>query len=141
MDMSQQCALAAKVANSILGCIRKSDYRLSKVTLPLSALVMAMPGVLGPVLCFSVQGRHGQTGTSPAKVHKDGKGLEHLSYEEAGKAGTGHLGKGSWKDLINVYKQPNERRKEDRGKPFSVVSSESARGNQHKLNARNIKIY
>lgn len=130
--------MAAKVANSILGCIRKSDYRVSEVTLPLSALAMATPGVLGPVLCFSVQGSHGQTGTSPAKVHKDGKGLEHLSYEEAGKTGTGHFGEGSWKDLINVYKQPNERRKGDRGKPFSVVSSEGARGKKHKLNARNI---
>lgn len=111
------------------------------MTLPLSALVMATPGVLGLVLCFSVPGRYGQTGTNPAKIHKDGKGLEHPSYEEAWKAGTGHLREGSWKDLINVYKRPNERRKGDRGKPFSLISSESARGNQHKLNARNIKIY
>lgn len=101
--MSQQCALAAKAANSFLGCIRKSEYRLSEVILPLSALVMATPGVLGPVLCFSVQSRHGQTETSPAKVHKGGKGLEHLSSgEEAGKAGTGHLRESSWENLINV---------------------------------------
>lgn len=141
LDMSQQCASAAKVSNSILGCVRKSEYRLNEVILPLSALGMATPEVLGPVLCFPVQGRHGKTGTRPAKVHKDGKGLEHLSYEEAGKAGTCHLREGSWKNLINVHKQPNERRKEDRGKPFWVVSCESARGNQHKFTAVSIKIY
>lgn len=32
---------------------------------------MATPGVLGPVLCFPAKSRHGQTGTSPAKVVKD----------------------------------------------------------------------
>lgn len=42
----------------------------------------------------------------------------NTSYEEAGKAGTGHSREGSLKDLITVYKQPNERRKEDRRKPF-----------------------
>jgi len=70
--MSQQYILTAKVANSILGCISKSGYRSREVTLPLhSALAKATPGVPGPVPHCPVQGRHGHTGVSTVKSHKD----------------------------------------------------------------------
>lgn len=42
---------------------------------------------LGPVLCFPVQGRHGQTGTSPAKMHKDGKAWSSSHIRRLGKLG------------------------------------------------------
>jgi len=59
LDMSQQCALAAQKANSILGCIKRSAAgRVREVILPLcSAPGEASPGVLCPDVEFSVQER------------------------------------------------------------------------------------
>jgi len=55
LNVSQQCALAAKVADDVLGCIRRSvAIRSGEVTLPLLSTGEATSLVLCPGLGFSV---------------------------------------------------------------------------------------
>lgn len=43
--------------------------------------------MLCPVVGFSVPGRHGHAESSPAKGHRDERGIRALSYKEMLKAG------------------------------------------------------
>ncbi|PKU48754.1 rna-directed dna polymerase from mobile element jockey-like [Limosa lapponica baueri] len=68
LNMSQQCALAAQKANSILGCIKRSvASRSQEVILPLYSHETPR-GVLCPALESSTQEGHG---TGPAEGHED----------------------------------------------------------------------
>ncbi|GAB0177588.1 mitochondrial enolase superfamily member 1 [Grus japonensis] len=71
LKVSQQCALAAKKVNGILGCVKQSIASRSRdmIILLYSALVRPNLGDRCPVL-----ERDGHTGESPMKGHKDDEG-------------------------------------------------------------------
>ncbi|KAK4832276.1 LOW QUALITY PROTEIN: hypothetical protein QYF61_021675 [Mycteria americana] len=78
LDMSQKCALTAREANHILGCIKRSRASRSREVILLLYSALTSPGVLRPhhkkdmELLQRVQRR----------ATKMIRGLEHLSYED-----------------------------------------------------------
>lgn len=78
--LSQLSSLAVRT-KSPLGCIRLGIASRSEGVAFISGEHWKDKlGVLCPVLVFPLRGKHGLNGASPAKDHKDFKGLWHLSY-------------------------------------------------------------
>ncbi|PKU33283.1 hypothetical protein llap_16413 [Limosa lapponica baueri] len=137
LNMSQRCALAAKRANHVLGCIKHSIAgQLSEVIVPtLHCTGTAPPQVLCTVLrCLNIR-RESSYECVQKRATKMVKGLEGKTYEEWLRSlGLFSLEKRRLRgDLIKIY--TFLKRKQQRGcaNLFYLVTSNGTHGNGMKL--------